>query len=158
LPTTEPDTQTDTSIATASTVTLDRSLACLLLRTTLGLNIAMHAVTRFLSGLTQFVNTTVTQFQNTPLPVWQVRAFAAAIPFLELLIGVLLFVGLWTRWALSAGALLMMALVFGTALRGEWNLLFLQMFYSFLYFVLLMCRQYDSFSIDRLRGGGLRKA
>jgi thiosulfate dehydrogenase [quinone] large subunit len=138
---------------------LDRALACLLLRLTLGLNIALHGITRiFLGGLTSFVNATLTQFQSTPLPVWQVRAFATAIPFLEVLIGVLLFVGLWTRWALSAGALLMMALVFGTALRSEWNLLFLQMFYSFLYFLLLMCRQYDSFSIDGLRGNGLRKA
>jgi thiosulfate dehydrogenase [quinone] large subunit len=132
-------------------VQLDRALACLLLRATLGLNLALHGITRiFIGGVTQFVNTTLTQFQNTPLPVWQVRAFATVVPYAELLLGALLFAGLWTRWALSAGALLMMALIFGTALRSEWNILFLQMFYSFLYFVLLMCRQYDSFSADGL--------
>jgi thiosulfate dehydrogenase (quinone) large subunit len=148
---TAPDAQAGISRETSSEIKLDRALACLLLRATLGLNIALHGITRiFLGGVTPFVNATLTQFQNTPLPAWQVRAFATAVPFLELLIGVLLFVGLWTRWALSAGALLMMALIFGTALRSEWNLLFLQMFYSFLYFVLLMCRQYDSFSVDGL--------
>jgi thiosulfate dehydrogenase (quinone) large subunit len=148
------DARTGISQETSSEIRLDRALACLLLRATLGLNLALHGITRiFIGGVTQFVNITLTQFQNTPLPAWQVRAFATVVPYAELLLGVLLFVGLWTRWALSAGALLMMALIFGTALRSEWNVLFLQMFYSFLYFVLLMCRQYDSFSVD----GMLRK-
>jgi thiosulfate dehydrogenase (quinone) large subunit len=143
-----------TSSCQKSRADVDRALACLLLRATLGLNIALHGVTRiFLGSVSQFVTTTLTQFQNTPLPAWQVRAFATAIPYLELIIGILLFVGFWLRGALIAGALLMMALIFGTALRSEWNLLFLQMFYSFLYFVLLMCRQYDRFSLD----GFLRK-
>ena len=147
----EADGRDDLSSVNKPEVQLDRALACLLLRATLGLNLALHGITRiFIGGVTQFVNTTLTQFQTTVLPAWQVRAFATVVPYAELLIGVLLFAGLWTRWALSAGALLMMALIFGTALRSEWNLLFLQMFYSFLYFVLLMCRQYDSFSVDGL--------
>ena len=147
----EADWRDDLSSVNKPEVQLDRALACLLLRATLGLNLALHGITRiFIGGVTQFVNTTLTQFQTTVLPAWQVRAFATVVPYAELLIGVLLFAGLWTRWALSAGALLMMALIFGTALRSEWNLLFLQMFYSFLYFVLLMCRQYDSFSVDGL--------
>ena len=131
--------------------TSHRATSCVLLRATLGLNIALHGITRiFLSGVSQFVNATVTQFQNTVLPAWQVRAFATAVPYLELVIGALLLAGFWLRGALSTGALLMLVLIFGTALRGEWNLIFLQMFYSFLYFVLLMCRQYDSFSVDGL--------
>jgi thiosulfate dehydrogenase (quinone) large subunit len=143
--------QAGISSATSSEIKLDRALACFFLRITLGLNIALHGITRiFIGGVSQFVNTTLTQFQNTPLPAWQVRAFATVVPYAELLLGVLLFAGLWTRWALSAGSLLMMALILGTALRSEWNILFLQMFYSFLYFVLLMCRQYDSFSVDGL--------
>jgi thiosulfate dehydrogenase [quinone] large subunit len=145
------DARAGSSSDASSEIKFDRALACLLLRITLGLNIALHGITRiFIGGVTQFVNTTLTQFQNTVLPAWQVRAFAIVIPYAELLIGVLLLAGLWTRWALTAGALLMIALVFGTALRNEWNILFLQMFYSFLYFVLLMCRQYDSFSVDGL--------
>ena len=138
---------------TVSGAKLDKALACLLLRATLGMNIALHGITRiFMAGVSVFVNATLAQFQNTPLPAWQVRAFATVVPYLELVIGVLLFFGVWTRWMLSAGALVMMALIFGTALRSEWNLLFLQMFYSFLYFILLMYREYDSFSVDGFRG------
>jgi thiosulfate dehydrogenase [quinone] large subunit len=148
---TAPSVETGSSSEASSEIKLDRALACFLLRVTLGLNIALHGITRiFLGGVTQFVNTTLTQFQNTVLPAWQVRAFATVVPYLELVLGVLLLAGFWLRGALSVGALLMMALIFGTALRSEWNLLFLQMFYSFLYFVLLMCRQYDSFSVDGL--------
>lgn len=130
---------------------LDRALGYVFLRVALGLDIALHGITRlFIGTLSQFVTATVTQFQHSPLPEWQVRAFATVLPFLELGIGVLLIAGLATRWALAAGALLMIALEFGTALRSDWNLLFLQMFYSLLYFVLLMYRRYDAFSLDAL--------
>jgi len=120
----------------------------------MGLNLALHGISRiFIGGLTQFVNATVTQFQNAPLPQWQVRAFATTLPFLELVLGAMLLIGLGTRWALTLGALIMMALVFGTSLRSDWNLVFLQMFYSFLYFVLLFFRRYDAWSVDSLLRG-----
>ena len=138
-------------MATDSTFDVDRALGCLLLRMTLGLNIALHGLTRTVLGsLSGFVNNTLTQFQKTPLPEWQVRAFATAIPFLEIAIGVMLLLGLATRWTLTAGALLMAGLVFGTALRSDWTLLELQMFYCFLYFMLFMVQRYDVYSVKTL--------
>ena len=139
------------SVQNINAVDVDRALATLLLRMTLGLNIALHGVTRTVTGsLAGFVNNTVLQFQKMPLPEWQVRAFATAIPFLEIAIGVLLLLGLAKRWSLAAGALLMAALVFGTALRSDWNLLELQMFYCLLYFILLMCQRWDAYSVKSL--------
>ncbi len=115
----ESDTRAPISSGANSAVPLDRALACLLLRLALGLNIAMHGVTRFLlTGVSQFVKATTALFQNTPLPYWQVRAFATALPYLEFLVGVLLILGFWTRFALTAGSLLMLALIFGTAFRS----------------------------------------
>jgi uncharacterized membrane protein YphA (DoxX/SURF4 family) len=68
---------------------LDYVLAFTTLRLALGINELLHGVTRiFIGDLTAFLNTTQTQFQNTPLPVWQVRAFATAVPYCELVIGV----------------------------------------------------------------------
>ncbi len=134
---------------------MDRALGYLLLRASLALDLAMHGITRiFIGGVAQFVNVTLTQFQHTPLPQRQVRAFASTLPFLELILGALLFAGLWTRWILTLGALIMMALIFGTSLRSDWNLVFLQMFYALLYFVLLVCRRYDAWSVDALLGKG----
>ena len=78
--------------------------------------------------------------------------FAAAIPFWEPALGFLLVLGLWTRAGLVAGALLMAALTFGTALRGEYNALSGQLVYALVFFVLLLFRRrYDRFGWDGLR-------
>jgi thiosulfate dehydrogenase (quinone) large subunit len=131
---------------------LDRALAVLLLRLALGLDILLHGVTRlFIGGLGAFVNSTAAQFQHTALPIWQVRAFATAIPFLEFAFGLLLIAGLALRWTLVAGAVLMLALEFGTAMRSDWTVLSSQLLYSFLYSVLLFCRAWDAYSLDALR-------
>ena len=131
----------------------DRALALLLLRLALGLDILLHGVTRlFIGGLAQFVDSTAAQFQHTVLPEWQVRAFATAIPFLELAIGLFLIAGLGLRWTLIAGAGLMLALEFGTAMRSDWTVLSSQLLYSLLYSALLFLRAYDVYSLDGLRG------
>ena len=150
---TAPRTKMTDSVQNINAIDVDRALATLLLRVTLGVNILLHGLTRTVLGsLAGFVNNTVTQFQKTALPEWQVRAFATAIPFLEIAIGVLLVVGLAKRWSLVAGALLMAELVLGTALRSDWTLLELQMFYCLLYFILLMCQRWDAYSVKTLMG------
>jgi thiosulfate dehydrogenase [quinone] large subunit len=129
---------------------LDESLAYGILRLTLGLNIFLHGATRLYSGVGAFVSATVEQFSHTPLPEGLVRAFATTLPFFEGAVGILILAGLWTRWALAAGGLLMTALVLGTALRSDWATLGIQMVYAVIYFLLLMFRAHDRFSVDRL--------
>jgi thiosulfate dehydrogenase (quinone) large subunit len=126
---------------------LDRRLAYLLLRLTLGINILLHGAVR-LPALGAFAAGTVQQFADTPLPAVTVRLFGLLLPFLETAIGLLLTVGLWTRWALVAGALLIVALVFGTALRSDWETLSIQMIYGIIYYLLLTGRTYDYFALD----------
>jgi thiosulfate dehydrogenase [quinone] large subunit len=131
---------------------LDYVLAFFTLRLALGINELMHGVTRIFmgAGLGGFLAFTQNQFKDAPLPVWQVRAFATVVPICELIIGVLLILGLWTRWALVLAAVLMMGIIFGTAVRGDWQLVFLQMFYSLLYALMLMWRRYDVWSVDAM--------
>ncbi len=133
----------------------DRALGVLLLRMILGLNIALHGITRvFIGSLDTFVGNTVKQFEKTILPVWQVQAFATVIPFAEIVIGVMLLLDLKTRWTLIAGMFLMAGLVFGTAMRSDWSLLELQMFYVLLYFALFLCQRWDVYSVKRLMPRG----
>jgi thiosulfate dehydrogenase (quinone) large subunit len=141
--------------AADSSYHLDYVLAFFTLRLALGVNELMHGVTRIFMGmgLTGFLAFTQNQFKDAPLPVWQVRAFATVVPICELLIGVLLLLGLWTRWALALAALLMVGIIFGTAMRGDWQIVFLQMFYSLLYALMLMWRRYDEWSLDAMMGG-----
>jgi thiosulfate dehydrogenase [quinone] large subunit len=133
---------------------LDYVLAFFTLRLALGVNELMHGVTRLFmgAGLSGFLAFTQNQFKDAPLPVWQVRSFATVVPIAELIIGILLILGLWTRWALTVAAVLMIGIIFGTAVRGDWQLVFLQTFYSFLYAVMLMWRRYDLWSVDAMTG------
>jgi thiosulfate dehydrogenase (quinone) large subunit len=60
-----------------------------------------------------------------------------------------LFVGLWTRWSLLGGFLIS-SLVFGTALRSDWNTLAIQMLYVLIFVSLIAAREYNSYSVDAL--------
>jgi thiosulfate dehydrogenase (quinone) large subunit len=126
---------------------LDRRLAYLLLRLTLGINILLHGAVR-LPALGAFAARIMQEFADSPLPAVAVRLFGLLLPFLETAIGLLLTVGLWMRWALVAGALLIVALVFGTALRSDWETLSVQMIYGIIYYLLLTGRTYDYFALD----------
>jgi thiosulfate dehydrogenase (quinone) large subunit len=128
---------------------LDRKLAYLMLRFTLGLSILMHGLVR-LPHLSAFADATVKLFAATPLPEIMVRPFALGLVFLETIIGVLLVVGLWTRWALLLGALSMASLIFGTALRSDWDTLAIQLLYASLYAALMAFRGHNSYSVDAL--------
>ena len=87
-------------------------------------------------------------FTETPLPMPMVWWFLAVLPFIEAVIGFLMIVGLKTRWALLGGGLLMAVLVFGTAIRSDWNALGTQMIYVFCYYFLISHSQRDSYGVD----------
>ena len=126
---------------------LDQRLAYLLLRLTLGINILLQGAVR-LPTLGAFAQGMVQQFADSLLPSVAVRLFGLLLPFLETGIGLLVTVGLWTRWALVAGGLLIAALVFGTALRSDWQTLAIQMLYAIMYYLLLTGRTSDYFALD----------
>ena len=106
---------------------------------TLGLSIFMHGLVR-LPHLSAFADNTAELFMDTPLPAFTVRLFALGLAFVETAVGLLVLLGLWTRWALFLGALTMAALVFGTALRSDWNTLAIQMLYALIYAALIDVR------------------
>ncbi len=128
---------------------LDRRLAYLMLRFTLGLSILMHGLVR-LPHLSAFADGLVKFFAETPLPAAIVRPFAVSLVFVETIVGLLILLGLGTRWSLLLGALTMAALVFGTALRSDWNTLAIQMLYASIYAALIATREYSAYSLDIL--------
>jgi thiosulfate dehydrogenase (quinone) large subunit len=128
---------------------LDRRLAYLMLRFTFGLSILMHGLVR-LPHLSAFADGLVKLFVETPLPAAMVRPFAVSLVFVETIIGLLILLGLWTRWGLLLGALTMAALIFGTALRSDWNTLAIQMLYASIYAALIATREYNAYSLDVL--------
>lgn len=126
---------------------LDRKLAYAILRFTLGVNLVIHGAVRF-PALGAFAEGLVKLFAETPLPAFLVRPFAIGLTIEETVTGLLLIVGLWTRWALAIGGLAMASLIFGTALRADWNTVGIQMLYAAIYAALLATREYNGYSAD----------
>jgi thiosulfate dehydrogenase [quinone] large subunit len=133
-----------------------RELAYLLLRLTLGVNILMHGLARILSGLSPFAAGMVKQFASTPMPPPLVHAFAIALPWSELFLGIAILLGLWTIPALALGALEIILLTFGIALTQNWSVAGLQMIYAVVYAVLLAFAEYNHWSIDGWRNRSRR--
>jgi thiosulfate dehydrogenase (quinone) large subunit len=127
----------------------DYALAYALLRATLGVNIAMHGISRILAGVGGFAAGLEKQFAATPLPHIAVAAFAHALPWAEGIIGLLILFGFATRYALIAGALLIIVLTFGTNLHQDWQVAGLQLIYAIAYALLIAFQRYNVFSVDR---------
>lgn len=138
-----------------SEIVQDRRMAYVIFRLALGINILIHGLGRILgAGPHEFASKTAGIFTSTALPMWAVHGFLLVLPFVEAAIGLLLTLGLFTRWALAAGGLLMIALIFGTAMRSDWTTVGVQMIYSVAYFLLLFFRRYDAFSVDAVMARG----
>ncbi|MBS1519353.1 MAG: DoxX family protein [Bacteroidetes bacterium] len=94
----------------------------------------------------------VSQFSKSILPVKLVSPFSMTLPFIELGVGILLILGLFTRFACVVGLITMLALIFGSCLIEQWDNVLFQMLYS-LYFVMLYYYAfYNRYSFDRLLG------
>jgi len=127
---------------------LGRALGYFILRLSLGVDMLMHYVVRTWGISKDFVLVTEKMFVGNLLPMSWVHVFLTVLPYFEGLLGILLIVGLLSRWALTAEGLLVTVLLFGTALRSDWTVVSHQMIYLLFVFILLAVEQYDYFSVD----------
>ena len=91
-------------------------------------------------------------FSDTFLPVWSLWAMGVAIPFVELIAGAMVIVGLRVRWALVALGFVLAVVTFGHLLKEP-----LYEFHThviprlaLLLFVFLLPGENDRFSLDHL--------
>jgi uncharacterized membrane protein YphA (DoxX/SURF4 family) len=96
---------------------LDRRVAYVLLRAIIGVNLAVHGISRLLAGPHAFAASLVGAFHATPLPPWSITAFGLVLPWIEAALGLLILLGLATRFALIAALLTILVLTFGSTLR-----------------------------------------
>jgi thiosulfate dehydrogenase [quinone] large subunit len=87
---------------------------------------------------------------KAPLPKSILAPFAAALPWTEATIGLLLLLGLFTRFALVAGSLEMIVLMAGITLAQNWEVAGIQLIYCAIYFLLLTHRGRNFYSLDTL--------
>ena len=132
---------------------IDRGWALLFARLVLGLIFFMAGVWKvFVLGPLNHARKFFLPFSDTFLPVWSLWAAGTIIPFVELVAGALVMLGLRTRAALVALGLVLAVVTFGHLLKEP-----LYEFHThviprlaLLLFILMLPREDDKFSADYL--------
>lgn len=129
----------------------DAVWAYTILRLSFGANIMLHGIARLVVGHAAFLAYLTHYFATTPeVPSSLLPTFARILPLVETGLGLLLILGLWTRFALITGALVITGLVIGTNLAQDWTVAGLQLIYAFIYYYLLVHRDKNLVSLDRV--------
>jgi thiosulfate dehydrogenase [quinone] large subunit len=127
----------------------DTVVAYTILRVSFGLNIMLHGVSRLLAGHAAFLAYLTHYFEKAPfIPASTLPAFASVLPWVETTLGLLLVLGIATRFSLIVGAIVITCLVIGTNLAQDWVVSGLQLIYAFLYYYLLAHYKENLLSID----------
>ena len=134
---------------------INRSWALLFARLVLGLIFFMAGVYKvFDLGPLEHARKYFLPYSDTVLPVWSLWATGVVIPFIELIAGALVILGLRTREALVALGFVLAIVTFGHLLKEP-----LYEFHThviprlaLLLFLLLLPREDDRFSIDYFLG------
>ena len=126
-----------------------REAAYALLRATLGVVLLFFGIGKFMAGLGNFVGGMNQHFAGK-LPAIMVMPFAYAIPFCEVIAGLLILLGLFTRVGLVVFGLLIIGLTFGTVMLGDAPTVAHNLQYALVNFVLLWLVDLNRYSIDGL--------
>lgn len=133
----------------------DIVIAYTILRLSFGANILLHGLSRILNGRPAFLAYLTHYFEHAHLiPASSLPAFGAVLPWVETTLGLLLMLGLFSRFTLIVGALVMTALVIGTNLAQDWLVSGLQLPYCFIYYYLLIHLEQNRMSLDAWWGIG----
>jgi uncharacterized membrane protein YphA (DoxX/SURF4 family) len=132
---------------------IDRAWAILFARLVLGLIFFMAGVMKvFQLGPLNHARKYFLPFADTFLPVWSLWAMGVVIPFVELIAGAMVILGLRVREALIALGFVLAVVTFGHLLRDA-----LYEFHThviprlaLVLFILLLPREDDRFSLDYL--------
>lgn len=132
---------------------IDRSWALLFARLVLGLIFFMAGVYKvFQLGPLEHARKYFLPYTDTFLPVWSLWATGVVIPFVELIAGGLVIVGLRRREALVSLGLVLAIVTFGHLLKEPLYEFHTHVFprLALLLFILLLPREDDRFSMDHL--------
>jgi thiosulfate dehydrogenase [quinone] large subunit len=131
----------------------DATIAYAILRLSFGANIMLHGLSRLLNGRAAFLAYLHHYFEHAHLvPASTLPAFGIVLPWVETTLGLLLMLGLFSRFTMIAGALVMLCLVIGTNLAQDWVVSGLQLIYCFIYYYLLVHLDQNTLSADGMRG------
>lgn len=127
-----------------------QQLSFLTARLAVGISMFGHGLVR-LEKLNVFSGWMVEQFQKSMLPEFIVTPFSYVLPIAEFAVGALLLLGLFTKQALTGGAIVMIALIFGSTMIEWWDAIPSQLIHAAFFSVLLIFeKQYNTFALDNV--------
>lgn len=125
----------------------DISLAYVLLRIVVGINYFNHGFTR-LGNLPGFADAMVGAMDGAWMPEPLVRLTAWFVSPVEVIAGLLLLLGLFTRISLIVLFVLMAVLMYGVTVVQNWDTASSQLIYNIVLFILLAGVGYNRFALD----------
>jgi thiosulfate dehydrogenase [quinone] large subunit len=131
-------------------MTSPQQLSFVLARFAVGMSMFGHGLVR-LPKLQGFSHWMVGQFEKSMLPDFIVTPFSYILPIAELLVGIFLLLGPFTRQSLVAGSLVMTALIFGSSMIEEWGAIPSQLMHAAFFSILLAFeKNYNTFAVDSI--------
>ncbi len=120
-------------------------------RVFVGVNLFLHGFMRVLTGVSAWEIPTAATFTDTFLPMPLVHIALYMIPFVQIFLGTLIVLGLFTRWALLGGLVLFLVLLFGHTVRQNWGGAHIVMHYGLYYWILLALLSQNWLALDNRR-------
>jgi thiosulfate dehydrogenase [quinone] large subunit len=128
------------------------SLAYLFLRIIFGISFFNAGFTR-LFDIPGFMDAMAGAMADAWMPEALVRITAVGVVFVELIVGALLILGLFTRGAAIAGFCLMAVLMYGVTIVQDWGTAGSQLIYNVIFFILLAGVTFNRYSLDAMLFG-----
>lgn len=120
-------------------------------RLTIGLIFLVAGIHKVIQGLGATANWLVDAYAKTFLPSSLVALFGYGLPFLELILGFLLVLGLFRRITLLASCCLLYLLIFGKLIVADYSVVFQNSFFLFLSALGLALLPLDPCGLDGLK-------
>lgn len=128
---------------------INKPLSYLLLRLAVAVSMLGHGLVR-IPKIDAFADEMVKQFELSVLPQQLVQPFAYILPYVELLVGIFMLLGLFTKQAIVLGAITIIVLIFGSCMIESWGAIPAQLIHMLCFVLLLSYQQYDNYSLDKL--------
>lgn len=127
-----------------------REIAYLLLRLTVAAIFLFYGLNKFRMGVGNFAGMFEERF-GEKLPLVLLVPFSYALPFVEVILGLLLVAGIFTGGALAAAGALMLILTFGAVMEPNPPTVANNALLALIVFVLLFLLDYNRYSADTVR-------
>lgn len=117
-----------------------------------GANQFFHGFMRIVTGVGAWEATQAPSFEDTFLPMPLVHLALYMIPYVQVVVGFCVTIGLFTRLALLGCLCLFFVLLFGHGVRQNWSGVHIVMHYALYYWILLALLSQNRLSVDSRRG------